>query len=84
MLDWEKRKPRGSGASSGLGVCQDSAGDRGGNQELSKPVSRELGLADSVKMIPLSPAALTYASDNIRGKIAGVRDLGFADPVNTR
>jgi hypothetical protein len=37
-----------------------------------------------VKMIPLSPAALTYASDNIRGKIAGVRDLGFAGPVNTR
>jgi hypothetical protein len=32
-------------------------------------------------MITSSPAILGYAIDNIRGKIANLRELGFADPV---
>jgi hypothetical protein len=31
-------------------------------------------------MITFNPAILTYAIDNIRGKIADLRELGFADP----
>jgi hypothetical protein len=32
-------------------------------------------------MITSSPAILGYAIDNIRGKLADLRELGFADPV---
>jgi hypothetical protein len=32
-------------------------------------------------MITSSPAILGYAIENIRGKIADLRELGFADPV---
>ena len=39
---------------------------------------RELGFADPVKLVALFPAILGYAMDNIRGKIADLRELGFA------
>jgi hypothetical protein len=40
-----------------------------------------VGFADPVKMIMAAPAILGYGIDNIRAKIADLRELGFADPV---
>ena len=38
---------------------------------------RELGFADSVKLVASQPAILGYAMGNIRGKITNLRELGF-------
>ena len=42
---------------------------------------RDLGFADTVKIITSLPSILSCNVDTIRGKLANLRDLGFADPV---
>ena len=39
--------------------------------------TRDLGFADPVKMIRSSPAILGLAINNIRGRVADLRELGF-------
>ena len=45
------------------------------------PTCGSSGFADPIKLIRWTPATLGLGIDNIRTKIADLRELGFADPV---